>query len=75
MSDAIAPEIGFDDFMKVDIRTGTIVEVRPFPEARKPAHIMLIDFGGEIGVKKIVSANYSALPSRRFGGQAGYGRR
>ncbi|AVX03806.1 protein CsaA [Maritalea myrionectae] len=52
MSDAIAPEIVFDDFMKVDIRTGTIVEVRPFPEARKPAHIMLIDFGDDIGIKK-----------------------
>ncbi|MCF4099057.1 tRNA-binding protein [Maritalea mediterranea] len=48
----MAEEISFDDFMKVDIRTGTIVEVRPFPEARKPAHIMLIDFGDEIGIKK-----------------------
>ena len=48
MSEAIS----FDDFLKVDIRTGTIVEARPFPEARKPAIIMLIDFGPELGIKK-----------------------
>lgn len=45
-------EIGYEQFVAVDIRAGTIVEVRPFPEARKPAYILLIDFGPEIGIKK-----------------------
>ncbi|MFZ2099907.1 MAG: tRNA-binding protein [Oricola sp.] len=50
--EALAPEISFDDYMRVDIRTGTIVEAAPFPEARKPAIRMVIDFGPEIGCKK-----------------------
>lgn len=44
--------ISFDDFLAVDIRMGTVLEARPFPEARKPAIILVIDFGPEIGVKK-----------------------
>ena len=47
-----APQISFDDFRKVDIRAGTIVEVQPFPEARKPALKLWIDLGTEFGVKR-----------------------
>lgn len=48
----MANNITLDDFLKIDIRVGTIVEAKEFPEARKPAYRLWIDFGPALGVKK-----------------------
>jgi len=48
----MAETIAYSDFEQVDIRVGTITDAQPFPQARKPAYKLVIDFGAEIGIKR-----------------------
>ncbi|GER00105.1 tRNA-binding protein [Iodidimonas gelatinilytica] len=45
-------DLSWDDFMRVDLRAGTVVSAEPFPQARKPAYKLVVDFGPEIGMRK-----------------------
>jgi len=67
---APAETIGFDDFMKVDVRVGRILSAEPFPQVRKPAYRLTIDFGPDIGVKRSsaqITTHYALedLPGRK----------
>ncbi|HEX6119300.1 MAG TPA: tRNA-binding protein [Dongiaceae bacterium] len=51
-SEPLSAEIAYDDFRKVDIRVGTIVAAEPYPEARRPAYKLMVDFGPAIGTRR-----------------------
>ncbi len=70
MPGAMADEISFNDFERVEIRVGTVVDAQPFPEARKPALKLWVEFGGALGVRKTsaqITRHYS--PDRLIGRQ------
>lgn len=52
MSSDAAPPLSWDDFMKVELRVGRVLSAEPFPQARKPAYVLQVDFGPEVGIRK-----------------------
>lgn len=71
MTEGVRDQITFEDFERVDIRVGTVVAAEPFPEARKPAYRLTVDFGPAIGVKRSsaqITKHYSLdeLPGRKI---------
>ena len=62
-------EISFDDFLKVELRVGKIVSAEAFPEARKPAYILHVDFGDELGVRKASAQITDLYPAEELVGR------
>ncbi len=70
MPASMADELSFDEFQRVEIRVGTVVDAQPFPEARKPSIKLWVEFGGAVGVRKTsaqITRHYS--PDRLIGRQ------
>lgn len=70
--------ISFDDFLKVDIRSGTVVRAEPFPKAKKPAFKIWVDFGPDLGIKQSsaqITVNYTteSLIGRQVAGVVNFG--
>ena len=66
----MADEISYEDFQRVEIRVGTVIDAQPFPEARKPSIKLWVEFGGAVGVRKTsaqITKHYS--PDRLIGRQ------
>jgi tRNA-binding protein len=64
-----SPTISFDDFLAVDVRVGRIVDVRPFPAARKPAYLLEVDFGPEIGRRRSSAQLTQRYPAAELRGR------
>jgi tRNA-binding EMAP/Myf-like protein len=67
-------ELSWTDFEKTDLRAGTIIRVEDFPEARKPAYQIWVDFGEELGIKKNECTGNCFVQQRRTFGQTNYRR-